>query len=487
MMANVNLLPRANTLKQKLLLWLLLPMILLLIITCALTYQFGQDDANRQHDKYLAETSQILLDQLRTQNGRVEFSIHTGARILLTQDKNDQVYYSLRGWNQNFQFGEANLPLPPAILSDKPLFYMTTYAGKPLRMMAVLTPETDVASGKVIILIGKTLVLNTQRTYEWIWRVLPAQIILIIAATLMMWLAIGRGLLPLAKLQKEIANRSVRDLSPLPKESVVAEFQPLIISFNELLDRLNRSFISKRQFVADAAHQLRTPLAGLKMQAELALRLDDSQEIRHSLAQICKAADHATHLANQLLALARVETDSHKTEQMKKLDLLAVAKNSIEFWIATAFNKRLDLGFEGDSLDCQIIGNALLLNEMLNNFIDNALRYTPAEGKVTVRVFRDNDAVCLEIEDTGPGIPEDQRELVFERFYRILGSNQEGCGLGLAIAREIIYFHDAKIFILSGAEGKGTLIKAIFPDTIIQNEKIVISQSGKYPIYKPVR
>ena len=479
MIAKIKLLSPSDALHHTLLLWVLLPMLGLLVVNIALVYNFGHNSADRRHDKYLADASQILLDQLRTEEGQVEFEIHSGALKMLTQDKDDQVYFSIGGWQQDYQFGYADLPRPTVKLSDQPIYYMASYAGKPVRMMAAILPETDVASGKTMVLIGKTLALHKQRTYEWIWRVLPAQVLLMVFTGIMMWLGVRRGLRPLANLQHEIANRSVRDLSPLPKESVVAEIQPLITSFNELMERLDLSFKSRRQFIADAAHQLRTPLAGLKTQAELAQQLNDPTEIQHSLQQIGKAADHAAHLANQLLSLARVEPSAQKTEQMKKLNLLALARNTTEFWVATALRKQIDLGFEDTESNCEITGNEFLLSEMLNNLIDNALRYTPTGGKVTVRVLRDKNSVNLEVEDTGPGIPEAERERVFERFYRILGSNQEGCGLGLSIAREIIYFHDAKIRISSGAGGIGTLIKTTFPENIVHK----ISQSGKYPIF----
>jgi len=479
MITKIKLPPKSDTLRHTLLLWVLLPILGLLIINTALVYKLGRDSADRRHDRYLTEISQVLSDQLRTEGEEVKFAVHSGALTMLTEDKSDQVYFSLSGWHQNYQFGYADLPMPREKLSDQPIYYATSYKGIPLRMMAAILPETDVASGKTIILVGKTLALHKQRTYEWIWRVLPAQVLLMIFTGAMIWWGVRRGLRPLAKLQQEIANRSARDLSPLPKESVIAEIQPLIVSFNELMERLDHSFKSRRQFIADAAHQLRTPLAGLKTQAELGQQLNDPTEIQHSLQQISKAADHAAHLANQLLSLARVEPSAQRAEQMKKLNLLVLARDTTEFWVATALRKEIDLGFEETKSDCQITGNALLLGEMLNNLIDNALRYTPSGGKVTVRVLPDGNSVNLEIEDTGPGIPETERERVFERFYRILGNNQEGCGLGLSIAREIIYFHDGKINISSGAGGVGTLIKTTFPETVAQK----ISQSGKHPIF----
>jgi two-component system sensor histidine kinase TctE len=234
------------------------------------------------------------------------------------------------------------------------------------------------------------------------------------------------------------------------------------------MGRLDESMILQRRFVADAAHQLRTPLTGLKAQAELALILDDPAEIRHSLQQIRRAADHAAHLANQLLLLARSEPGAQ--DNMAVFDLAVVARSAAEYWVQTALKKDIDLGFEEAEGDCQITGKTLLVGEALNNLIDNALRYTPSGGHVTVRLSRSGESVLLEVEDNGSGIPDAEKDRVFERFYRVLGTNQEGCGLGLAIVREIAQRHHAEVALFPGAEGIGTLVRITFRATRIRWE-----------------
>jgi two-component system sensor histidine kinase TctE len=453
----------SDTLRKQLLKWVLIPMVVLLLLNIVLAYKFGHDSADRRHDKYLFDTSKILLDQLRTNAGKVEFNLHIGALNILSQDKNDQVYYSLSGWQQEYQFGNADLPVPSETLNETPRYYMANYRGQQLRMMAAILPETDVARGRVVVVIGKTLMLHHERAQEWMWRVLPSQVFLIAFAGLMVWWGVGRGLRPLLQLRDEVSRRSSSDLSPLSENTVVTEVRPLIHSFNELMGRLDDSLEVQRRFIADAAHQLRTPLTGLKTQAELALRLDDVAEIQYSLQQMRKAADHAAHLANQLLVLARAEPGVHNPANLSKLDLAALAKSTIEYWISSALKKEIDLGFECIGNDCYICGKALLLGEMLNNLIDNALRYTPSGGRVTVRVVRDEQIVSLEVEDNGPGIPEHERERVFERFYRVLGTKQEGCGLGLSIVREIAHRHNTEVKLLDVNNGHGTRIRVNFP------------------------
>jgi two-component system sensor histidine kinase TctE len=450
----------SGTLRQKLLWWVLAPMVVLLVLNIALIYKLGHDSADRRHDRYLNDVSKILLDQLRTSNGKVEFSMHAGALSMLSADKKDQVYYSLGGWQQDFHFGLEDLPKPPGRLSQSPVYYDTYYAGRVIRMMAAIIPENDVNSGQVVVMVGKSLVLHHERAQEWMWRVLPAQIFLMIFTGVMLWWGVGRGLQPLLKLREEVTSRSSLDLRPLPEDNVVVEVRPLIHSFNELMGRLDQSLVLKRRFIADAAHQLRTPLTGLKTQAELAELLDDPAEIRYSLRQIRLAADHAAHLANQLLLLARAEPGAQS--DMNVLDFTLLARNVVETWVPNAMSKSIDLGFEENEGHCHISGNALLLGELLKNLIDNALRYTGNGGQVTVRVHRENKGICLEVEDNGPGISENDRERVFERFYRVLGSNQEGCGLGLAIVREIADRHQAVIQLLSGSGGTGTLMRVIF-------------------------
>jgi len=460
-----------DTLRKKLLRWVLVPMAVLLVLNVVLIHQLGHASADRRHDRFLNDASKILLDQLRTTHGEVKFSVHSGAMSVLQEDSKDQVFYSLSGWQDEYQFGYADLPAPPLTADDAPVFYETSYMGRQMRMMAAIVPESDVASGRARVVIGKTLVLHDERAVEWMWRVLPLQVLLVLLTGVTLWWGVGRGLRPLTQLRNEVKRRSAMDLSPLPEGQVVAEVRPLIHGFNELLARLDTAFVMKRRFIADASHQLRTPLTGLKAQAELALRLDDAAEIRHSLEQICKAADHASHLANQLLLLARAEPGAELPA--KKLDLHQLAKSVTEHWVLKALEKQIDLGFESDDHDARLPGNAMLLGEMLNNLLDNALRYTQCGGRVTVRLQATREALCLEVEDDGPGIPVEERERVFERFHRVLGSNQEGCGLGLAIVREIASQHHATITLLPGAEGRGTLMRVVFrrialPDTLQQ-------------------
>jgi two-component system sensor histidine kinase TctE len=242
-----------------------------------------------------------------------------------------------------------------------------------------------------------------------------------------------------------------------------------------MLARLAHTIAAQKRFIADAAHQMKTPLAGMRMQSELALRQVDPKEIHRSLEQLAKSSESATRLVNQLLALARAENQPHAGLALAPLDLAALARAVVQDWVQASFAHEIDLGYEVIGDPPEIAGSAMMLRELLSNLIDNALRYTPPGGSVTVRVRGTNighgSQALLEVEDTGPGIAPSERHRVFEPFYRILGSSAPGSGLGLAIVREIAQQHGAEIEIFSNPRSThkkfpGSLFRLTFPPTV---------------------
>jgi two-component system sensor histidine kinase TctE len=235
---------------------------------------------------------------------------------------------------------------------------------------------------------------------------------------------------------------------------------------NDLLSRLEATLLAQKRFVADAAHQLKTPLAGLRTQAELAMRGEPQANTQASLEQIIAGTTRATRLVNQLLLMANAENPN--TMEMSKIDLTHLAQDHIHKWIHVALQKNIDLGFEGSNQPLYIRGQSLLLGEALNNLIDNAIRYTPAHGHITVSLHAHGERVVLAVEDSGPGIAPEERERVFDRFYRVLGSGVDGSGLGLAIVREIALRHEASVVITdthrkySDPKTTGTRIELLF-------------------------
>ncbi len=281
--------------------------------------------------------------------------------------------------------------------------------------------------------------------------IIPIVVTLPILA-LFIWFSVTRGLAPLYKLSAAIQNREPKNLKPIDIAHTPEEITPVVSSMNTLFQRLHTAFEHERRFTADASHELRTPLAALKTHAQVALRLAENETQKKSLHQVINGVDRASHLVEQLLTLARLDPDKDFDSLAHDIDLCAVAANVIGDLSSFAFDKKIDLGLHSE---CQghIRGNAGMLAIMLRNLVDNALRYTPAEGVVEVAVTTEGDKVVLKVMDSGPGIPEDARAKVFERFYRQLGNQAPGVGLGLSIVARVIELHHAEIGLFTSPLG----------------------------------
>jgi two-component system, OmpR family, sensor histidine kinase TctE len=314
----------------------------------------------------------------------------------------------------------------------------------------------------VLIQVGERVTLRTESARQLLLRIVLPQALLILLAMFAVWYGVGRGLAPLSQLQREIEHRSHRDLSPLPESTVPREVQPLIHAMNGLLGRLGASIAAQQRFITDAAHQLRTPIAGLKTQTELALRQTHETEAKAAFKQLHSATEQMTRLINQLLSLARAEPDAGRAGVTEPINLGELAREATSDWVPRALARNIDLGFEGQSGAARVEGDPFLLRELLNNLLDNAVRYTQPGGHITVRVSTPDSRIIVSVEDDGPGVPEAERERVFERFYRVLGSGAEGCGLGLAIVREIAQRHRADVTLSAGNDGAGTLVRIVF-------------------------
>jgi two-component system sensor histidine kinase TctE len=261
-----------------------------------------------------------------------------------------------------------------------------------------------------------------------------------------------------------VSDRSHLDLSPIDVHDVPGEVRPLVDEVNQLMSRLGRTFDFQNRFVTDAAHQLKTPVSGLKAQIELALRETDLERVRHSLAQLYISADRLSRLVRQLLSLARNEPGALGSMQLQPLDLNAYALEVTMEWVPQALQRSIDLGFEGAEQTLMIGADRDRLRDLINNLIDNAIRYSQANGSVTVRVRLANTGQCqLAISDDGPSIPVQERQRIFERFHRLLGTQEDGSGLGLAIVSEIATLHGARITLEEDSDGIGNTFSVFFP------------------------
>ncbi len=439
--------------------WMLTPLLLLWPISLVLTWFVAQSAAGKPFDQALEINVGELAALVQTRDGQLRFDMPMPARKLLRASESDTIYYQVIGARGELLSGERNLPLPPP--DESPFFGQVRlrdddYQGDGLRV-AYKWLEVDLPMGRpVLVQVAETLDKRAVLATEIVKGVMLQQFIILPLAVLLVWLGLAYAIKPLNKLEERIRARKPDDLSPLDDRSVPQEVAPLVSSVNDLLQRLTKSIEHQKRFLADAAHQLKTPLAGLRMQADLAQREGVSaEEFKLSLRQIGNASVRATHTVNQLLALARAEGSSTAMAR-QPCDLAELTVAAVQDCLTRANDKAIDLGYEGEPPGAKgvvVDGNATLLSELIRNLLDNAIHYTPSSpdhpGVVTARVLADpfGKVLLLQVEDSGPGIAPAEREMVFKPFYRVLGSGVDGSGLGLPIVLEIAQLHRATVSI----------------------------------------
>lgn len=289
------------------------------------------------------------------------------------------------------------------------------------------------------------------------WPVLS----LIIILALVLWFGIGNGLDPLNKIAKELSVRNVNSMAALDVDTLPNEIKPLILSLNDLFYRLESAFIMQKYFIADAAHELRTPVMAISLQTESVQNATNDNERKLAIVQLEKGIHRLTHLIQQLLTLARLDHDN-KQVMPHMVELSELCKSVIMDKYILAENKQIDLGLVSTDR-IEVNGDLHMLRILLNNLVDNAIRYTPNQGQIDVSVIKQKDMVELSVRDNGPGIPEKERNRIFERFVR--GNNPsdvEGSGLGLSIVKRIAEHHHATIELDTADNGKGLTVKVIF-------------------------
>jgi len=355
--------------------------------------------------------------------------------------------------------GDPRLPQAPA--GSSPLSYGDgSLDGRELRLATLRTPQAVITVAEYADLRpnpGRFILAS-----NWLIDFIQLDVTLLIA-----WIAVYFGLKPLIQIRRQIEARSARELRPLDVNSVPTEVRPLVDALNLLFEMLTGATQAQSRFVADTAHQLRTPIAGLLGSLEVLMREPAAAPLQSRLASLYEGLATLSHSANQLLALARADSSATNTDGFRKTDLKAVVERIVERNVDRAVECGLDLGAE--CTPASVEANARLLDDLLGNLMDNALKYTPSGGRVTVRCGYEAGHAYLEVEDDGPGIPESERPRVLERFYRIPGSAVGGCGLGLAIVNEIARQHAARLLIDSGAEGLGARIRLTFNPGLAEN------------------
>jgi two-component system sensor histidine kinase TctE len=483
----------APALRRQLLTWLLGPLVVLLVLDSGAAWWNAQRFANLAYDRALQEIGRELALHVHLAGGRPQLHLPPDARKVLLTDTEDRLYFRVLAADGALLGGDTQLPPPREARADAPGFYADQVGADAVRMMVARLPVTNGTSGTsgtdgttatgapngagpgatgaapsptVLVQVAETLNKRRRLAWEAVGNVVLPQLLLIVMATAVVWFGVARGLQPLERLRRAVSDRSHLDLSPLPTDGAPGEVRPLVDEVNDLLARLGRTFDFQNRFVADAAHQLKTPVSGLKAQIELALRETDPERVRHSLAQLYISADRLSRLVRQLLSLARNEPGALDSMQLQPLDLNAFALEVSMDWVPEALKRHIDLGFEGHGQPLVIDADRDRLRELINNLIDNAIRYSQANGRVTVRLAPDEGEApghCrLSISDDGPSIPVEERARIFERFHRLLGTQEDGSGLGLAIVSEIATLHSARITLEEDADGVGNTFSVIF-------------------------
>jgi two-component system sensor histidine kinase TctE len=451
-----------NSLFGEILDWMLTPLLLLWPVSLALTWLVAQGIANKPFDRALEYNVRVLAQLVAVRNNRVQFNLPQPASELLRADDADLVYFQVLGTQGEFLSGERALPTPAdydAAETGNVQLRDDEIRGVEIRV-AYTWVKLDVPGKPVLVQVAETREKRSVLATEIIKGVMLPQFVILPLAVLLVWLALVRGIKPLNELEERIRARKPDDLSPLDDKAVPLEVAPLVSSVNDLLTRLEVSIATQKRFLADAAHQLKTPLAGLRMQADLAQREGASaDELKQSLKQIGRSSKRATHTVNQLLALARAEGSARLRQPC---DLAALTREVVQDCVPRALERRIDLGYEGaepGAPGVKLEGNPTLLKEMIRNLVDNAINYTPSSasqpGVITARVLADpfGKVLILQVEDSGPGIAATERELVFQPFYRSLGTEADGSGLGLPIVLEIARQHDASVTLEEARPG----------------------------------
>jgi two-component system sensor histidine kinase TctE len=467
-----------GSLRGQLLRWLLVPLLLLVALDAVSVYNNALNVADLAYDRSLLASTRALAERISVVNGQVVADVPYVALDSFETDTLGRIYYKVTGVHGEFISGYQDLPaLPPDVKRSEAYpalvrFYQADYHDQPVRIAALYQPVYDDSMrGIALIQVGETMDARRGMTRQILFDTMWRQAVLVVVAALLVWFAVRFVLRPLMQLRSDVESRAPTDLRDFDPARVHKEMRPLVLAMNGYMERLQTLITGQRRFIADASHQLRTPLTVLKTQAELALREferhpHDSQALRELVESIAGTTDATVHLANRLLTLARAEHGA-AAGGTEPVSLTRAARQAALELAQQAVSKQIDLAFEATA-DIVIDGSALLLHELIVNLLDNAIRYTPDHGRITVRVFNDDSAAhaILEVEDSGPGITLADRERVFAPFFRAPTAqavNPHGAGLGLSIVRDITALHRGRIDLADGSDGQGLTVRLHLP------------------------
>ena len=445
-----------TSLRSRLLLLVGIPLVLLLLIETVISYFVGVYTADHVFDSWLLDSAHSIAHEVREERGELRFIAAEDAIEMFEWDELDETYFHISDSQGRKIAGDLGTPLPIdfARLRDGPLYFDVPIGERAGRLVMIMRKIGE--HGEVVVQVAETLNKRREMTTVVLSLVAAKKTALLLAAMIAIGIAIRRGLAPLRRLADHIATRSPRELTPVSAADAPDEMRILIDNTNNLLERIDHMLGAHEKFIGNIAHQIRTPLAGLKLQTQLALEEPCSDNVRASLDAIAAAADHMTHVNSQLLKLARAELAFDRGTRAAEADLVALSRACLYDLAPTAREHEVEVIVESEAEHLDIEGDPALIQEMLRNLVENAILYGRPHGHVWVTLESTSMGARIIVEDDGPGIPIEEREQIFERFYRRPSSPGDGSGLGLPIVREIARAHGADVRLDSRAADSGT-------------------------------
>ncbi len=444
-----------SSISRRLIFWLAVPLMLMALCGSLVHYFNSVAPGFISSDRRLKEAANSLLAHVLIKDGRVTLDDGAGGKALPAADA---VKYALRDAQGRLLAGDAQLP---AVSMNSDISQVFAMSQVEQRILRTLTTRVDTRAGVIFITVADMHPPTDPAARYGFMNTLLWDFVQLDVTLVLVWIGIQLGLRPVKKLRDEIAQRSPLDLRPILETSVPREIAPVVVTLNRLFAMLRAAAQSQQQFIANTAHQLRTPITGMQAQLDLLAAEPAALPVKDRLLTLQEGIRQLARAANQLLTLARADPAANIAIQNQAVDLGALVGEVAAKFFDRALQCDIDLGV--DIHPASLIANPSLLDDLLSNLIDNALKYTPAGGSVTAAAGLHNDRPFVSVEDTGPGIPEAERQRVRQRFYRLPNSPGHGSGLGLAIVDEIAQLYGASMTIGAGASGRGTKILLQFP------------------------
>jgi len=449
------------SLRQVLLGWLFLPIVLLACVWAWSSYLVVLHFANKVYDWELTDSTLSLARQIKSLSPMHGIELPSEVSRMLEFDQYDRVYYSVSDSSGHLLAGNADLPLhiPKGSASLLDL-HDDRIDGKPIRLAEYLLNSSG---GELYVRVAETLNKRKNLANEVMFFMAISQLMFVLLLALLVWVGIGRTVAPFRRVRDAIQQRTPHDLKPIDDRDLPEEAHEQVNVINALMDRLGQVLELQKQFIANATHQLRTPVTVLRTQTELALKTSSPEELFKLIRSMERATARLSRLTNQLLNLARAEAGLQGLVEAGPVSIITVVEEVSAALAPAALAKAIDLHIQVPSVETLIKGDRSMLDEMVSNIVDNAILYTPAGGQIDIVVTNMGNRVKLVITDNGPGIPEAEREKVFQRFYRGEKTLQEGSGLGLAIAHEIVVLHGGQISLFQGRGRHGLEVNIDLP------------------------